>query len=350
MQNFGTPSLAQFIPPKPSLTFRTVDEYIDQDFPVRHDIIDNAILPTLGRMMVGAAKGVGKTTMLTQVMCELGSGSPALGLFDVPRPVRVMLLQKEVDSESFSQRVEQVSQHYSKLDPSNVLVPNREDIIDLKLDTAQGIQLLTQCIIYYKPDVVMLDPIVWFHNMDEDKATDVKKLLAALDKMILQYHVAMIISHHFGKTQHDNRGRPIDQNLQSLRGSSVWGDWCDTAIWMNDRGNDKALMDMFVRHGKEEPPTVLLTRNRKYNIFEAEIQGMPTTAGEYAVVQILNREPSREMMYSDLEYQLKVHKIGERQAKVAISSMRAKNNVYFIGIGGNRIVRLLTPQARQWLK
>jgi hypothetical protein len=119
---------------------------------------------------------------------------------------------------------------------------------------------------------------------------------------------------------------------------------------MNDRGSDRLLLGSFLRHGREQLPPIVLQMNRVYAMFDASIQDQPTGQGELAVVQALNREQNQECLYDDLVDKLKAHKLGPRQANIAISSLRIKNNLYFIGTNGDRIVRLLTPQARAWLR
>lgn len=347
MTNFASlPNAGQ----APGIKVRTIEEYVDQEFPERHDYIGHEIMPRGGKLIIGALKGKGKTVMMVQMMCELGSASPFLGLFSVPEPRRCLLFQKEVDDELLGERLKQTMARYQRLDPKNILIPNRDDIVDIQLDTGKGIQLLFSMIRYYRPDVVFLDPIVWFHHLDEDKVGDVKKLLDILNQANAEFGCVFVISHHFKKPYIDQRGKTFDQGPEAFRGSGLWYDWCDTGIWMNDRGGDKRLLNMFTRHGRDEAPTLVLTLNRKYAVFDAEIQGVPTTAGEYAAMQVLAKSQGYQLLYSDLVYKLQQVKIGPRQAQIVINALASKRNVYFVGNNGDRVVRMLSPQAKSWVR
>ena len=333
----------------PPIRFRSIDAYLSQEFPVRHHLISEGILPVGGKLLVGGQKGVGKTIIMTQIACELASASPCLGLFNIPEPKRALVIQKEVIDDELQDRLRITVNQYPGLHPDMLLIPNREDVRDIMLDTWQGIKILDQCIDYYEPDVVFLDPIMWFHNIDEDKATEVKKILEPLNNLTVKYKCAFVISHHFKKQVMDFKGKHLDQGLQDFRGSGVWGGWCDTALWANDRGNDRLMLGSFLRNGSEQLPSVVLTLNRKQVRFEGQIQDEPTSTAEYAIAQILAMKPGYQCSYTDLESALKQKKIGPRQANTAISTMKSKNMVYFIGNNSHRVVRLLSPQMRMWV-
>lgn len=334
----------------PALQSYSLGEYLDLDFPVKAHLISDGVLPEGGRMLVGAKEKLGKTLLLTQTAFELASRHPWVGKIDIPAPQKVLIFQKEVFGDEYQQRIVQTSKKYVGLNPDNICVVGQDDMLDINLDTPKGIQLFLRHIEAYRPNVVMLDPISKFHSIDEDKASETKRITDVIDKAGRDFDCAFIISHHFKKQGHDYKGKLIYQGAQDFRGSGAWVGWADTIAWMNEMGPDKRLMEYVARHGKEEPLKIVLTLNRKYATFEGEVQDMPTSTGEMMAAQILNNKPNRELIYSDLEFELKKHKIGQRQARIVISDMKDKNMVYFVGVGLLRVVRLLTPQNRAWIK
>lgn len=330
-----------------------IDDFIGQDLPVRNDIVDDAIVPRGGKLILGGDKGLGKTVIVTQMALEIASGDPMLNLFDVPNPEVVVVAQKEIPTGKYQERLLQARSKYNRLNQKNLIILSRDDIYSaLMFDTPQGERLLEQYINYYRPKVFVIDPMYLFHNIDEDRTQQVKKVLEVLDRMILKYGVTFLVSMHFRKPAKDFRtGKIMHQDASDFRGSGTWFHWCDTAIWLNALASDKVLLEMFARHGREEPPTVVMSLNRRFNIFEAEIQNSPTSKGEFDCMAALGHYRNGECLYDTLvQDMLNKFKHGPRQAKTIISTMRSKNLLYFIGAGVDRQVRLLTPGARQWVR
>lgn len=344
-------NLAHLPTPGPALQSYSLADYLTLDFPIRTNLISDGILPEGCRMLVGAKEKLGKTLLLTQTAFELASRHPWVGKIDIPEPKKVMIFQKEVFGDEYQQRILQTSKKYSGLNPEYIRVVGQDDMLNINLDSQKGIQLFHKHLDSYWPDVVFLDPISKFHSSDEDKASEAKRITDVIDEAGRKFHCAFVISHHFKKQMKDMRtGKLFYQGMQDFRGSSAWTGWADTIAWMNEMGPDKRLLEWVARHGHEEPLKIVLTINRKYAIFDGEVQDVPTSTGEMAAAQVLNTKPLREMTYADLVVELKKHKIGPVQARIVISDMKDKNLVYFVGIGNNRIVRLLTSQNRAWVR
>lgn len=343
------PKVAGGLPP--SYTF---SQFTTLDFPEHPEIISDGVLPLTGKFILGAAKGVGKTIYMGQTAVEIASGEPNLGLFDIPEPKRVMIFQKEVQDKDFGDRMEQVARRYgARFNPENLILLRIEDVQDVKLDTMPGRHKLRQFIDRDRPQVVMLDPIYLFHNADEDKAKDVKSLLEYLDSLSFEFNVAFMISHHLKKADLDFRTkRVMHQTMRDFRGSGVWTDWANTVFWMNDQGNNRVLLETFMRNGRTEPPVIVLTKNRDFACFEAEIQDHPTDMLEYELVKVLNTLTGRECKYQDLVDRMQKLKHGPVQTRRAISRLTSKRLAYFIGdsVNGDRLVRLLTPQSKVWVQ
>lgn len=348
MSNLYSFQPQQIVPP---VSTYTVDAFLSKAYPPRADHVSEAIVPQKAKVLVGAAKGTGKTLFLTQGACEMASGDPMLGLFDVPKPLKVMVFQKEIPSTLYQERLETVRRNFFRLRPENLIIVDRDEIYEkLWLDRPDGVKLFYDIIGYHMPDVVMIDPIYLFHNSDEDKAQSVKTIIYPIDQAIIRFGCSFIISHHFKKPMYDIRtNRPQHQGPDDFRGSGVWYHWCDTALWMNQVGPSKNILDMFCRHGREEPPTVVLQLNRNKAMFEGEIQNSPTTNAEVIAIQILNKKPGAQDTFDNLKYDLmKAARCGPREAMTTISQLRAKNLVYYVGAGSARVVRALTPASRLW--
>ena len=89
------------------------------------------------------------------------------------------------------------------------------------LDSEEGEEKLKSALACYRPDVLILDPLVRFHQGEENSATDMGRFFRRLRKLMKEYHFAVILIHHAGK------------NLeQGARGSSAIQAEYDSAIQM----------------------------------------------------------------------------------------------------------------------
>jgi hypothetical protein len=300
-------------------------------------------------MLVLALKGTGKTIDLTQMAFELASGNPHLGIFNVSRKRRVLLLQKEVADKDYQDRLQKVATRYSGIKSGTFFMPKAEDLLPLRLDTPEGLNMLDNMMAWTKPDVVMVDPLYRFHFQDEDKSWLMKPMFDALDGFRIKHRASFVISHHLKKPQNDPRtGKRFIQDMFSSRGTGTIIDWMDTVFTMNEDKNGKILVDTFMRTGAEEHPTLVLTLNRKFVVFEGVVQGMMTGNEDWAIITVLKKH-SDEMDYDELIYNLiKHHKLGKRHAGMAIAQMKSKNLIYYVDLKGKRLVRLLSPQTRSW--
>lgn len=103
--------------------------------------------------------------------------------------------------------------------------------IDLESDRAA----LEKTIRELKPKLVVLDPFVRLHRVDENKSGEVAPLLSYLRELQRKYHVAVILVHHARKGGNKLRGG------QALRGSSEFHAWGDSNLYLRRIEDDLVL-------------------------------------------------------------------------------------------------------------
>ncbi|MBM4342828.1 MAG: AAA family ATPase [Deltaproteobacteria bacterium] len=128
---------------------------------------------------------------------------------DAQGPVLVYLAE---DSEpSVRQRVHGIFDHRSldiaKLDVHVIVSP----VLRLDLQTDQ--RRLAQAVQRYRPRLLLLDPLVRLHRLDENSASEISGLLGYLRHLQRWGNVAVVLVHHASKRQRAQPG-------QGLRGSS----------------------------------------------------------------------------------------------------------------------------------
>ena len=83
----------------------------------------------------------------------------------------------------------------------------------LRLDLKADQQRLDATLARLRPKLLLLDPLVRLHRLDEDSSADISSLLGFLREMQRRHAVAILIVHHMGKRVRADLG-------QALRGSS----------------------------------------------------------------------------------------------------------------------------------
>ena len=105
----------------------------------------------------------------------------------------------------------------------------------LRLDTATDRQRLADTIQKLQPILLVLDPLIRLHRIDENDATQVAALLSYLRELQRRFHLAILLVHHARKDS--NGSRPG----QALRGSSELHGWGDSNLYMRRKGAQLTL-------------------------------------------------------------------------------------------------------------
>jgi hypothetical protein len=83
--------------------------------------------------------------------------------------------------------------------------------------------------------LLILDPLIRLHRLDENDASQIAALLSYLRQLQRAFHVAVLVVHHARKDA--NSTRPG----QALRGSSELHGWGDSNLYMRRRGAQLTL-------------------------------------------------------------------------------------------------------------
>jgi hypothetical protein len=101
----------------------------------------------------------------------------------------------------------------------------------VRLDHEDHRQLLEETVAAVKPLLLVLDPFVRLHGIDENLSTAVAPLLAFLRDLQRRYHCAVTLVHHARKGGSGMRAG------QALRGSSELHAWGDSNLYVRQRKN-----------------------------------------------------------------------------------------------------------------
>jgi len=270
-----------------------------------------------------------------------------MGLFHVPKARRVLVLQQELGDEAFQERLRIASVGYPNLSLDNLYI---YPCFGLKFDTAAGQAILKTLFRELRPEVVIFDPLYKFWCIaDEDKAAQIQRREDILDEFIVDFSLSVIITHHLKKPHRDGTGKYIRQeSSMELRGSSQLTAWADTIMVMTPIEKDKIMASFDMRHAPDEPPVLILNRDRAHMRFVAEIQGQPTGVNENNVILALQTNKGH-MAYNDLVMALTTVQGGKRTWQRALTGLKSKGLISYTGTGPTpRTVWLLNPRTIGW--
>src|ERR1700730_13817187 len=174
-----------------------------------------------------------KSFLALDLAVSVASGTPCLRRFAVRRTGPVLLFPAE-DSLAFARlRLEGICPaadvDFQSLPVEVITAPT------LRLDSQTDRERLTNTVQARQPRLLILDPLIRLHRVDENDASQIAGLLSYLRQLQRTFHVAVLVVHHARKDA--NGTRPG----QALRGSSELHGWGDSNLYMRRRGAQLTL-------------------------------------------------------------------------------------------------------------
>ena len=170
----------------------------------------------------------------------VASGTPCLRRFSVPKPGRVLLYAAEDALHIVRSRLEGIcaaaSIGLSDLDVHVITAPT------LRLDLTADRDRLERTVVELAPRLLVLDPFVRLHRIDENASGEVAPLLAYLREMQRSHNLAVLLVHHAKKSGGRLRAG------QALRGSSEFHAWGDSNLYLR---RDGPKLTLTVEHRAE---------------------------------------------------------------------------------------------------
>jgi hypothetical protein len=191
--------------------------------------------------LIGAQPKSCKTWLGLDMAVSVASGTPCLGRFPVALPGPTLVFLAEDNLEQLRRRVEGIARSrnlsVSSLDLSVITSPV------IRLDTAVDQERLTETVSALRPQLLLLDPLVRLHRLDENNARDISGLLGFLRELQRRFAMSIVLTHHASKRSSARPG-------QALRGSSDLHAFGDSNIYLS-RHDDE--VELTVEH-RSAPP------------------------------------------------------------------------------------------------
>lgn len=169
-----------------------------------------------------------KSFLALDLAVSVASGTACLRQFPVRRTGKVLLFPAEDSLAIVRQRLEGIAAitqvDFPSLPVEVITAPA------LRLDTTTDRQRLADTIQKFEPILLVLDPLIRLHRIDENDASQVAALLSYLRELQRRFHLAILLVHHARKDSHGSRPG------QALRGSSELHGWGDSNLYVRRKG------------------------------------------------------------------------------------------------------------------
>ena len=183
--------------------------------------------------IVGGEPKCCKSFLALDIAVAVAAGVPCLRRFAVPRAGRVLLFAAEDALHIVRRRLEGICEAAGTaligLDIQVITAPT------VRLDRADDRDNLAETVARLKPRLLILDPFVRLHRIDENASGEVAPLLAYLRELQRRHGTAVLVVHHARKGAGNARAG------QALRGSSEFHAWGDSNLYLRRDGDDLSL-------------------------------------------------------------------------------------------------------------
>src|SRR5438034_6018738 len=175
--------------------------------------------------IIGGTPKSFKTWMALEMAVAVASGSACLATFAVPSPGPVLLYAAEDSESALRLRLESLANHHRlHLPYLDIRVITADS---LRLDRTADQQRLEATLMLHRPVLLILDPLVRLHAIDENAAGEIAALLGYLRLLQRKTEAAIALVHHSRKNLSTNGGAGY-----SLRGSSDLYAWVDSFLYL----------------------------------------------------------------------------------------------------------------------
>jgi hypothetical protein len=217
--------------------------------------------------IVGGEPKCGKSFLALDMIVAVASGIPCLRRFRPTRGGPVLLYAAEDALHLVRTRLEGICHTagvaLADLPIHVITAPS------LRLDLADDRSQLQATVAALRPILLVLDPFVRLHRIDENASSDVAPLLAYLRDLQRRFALAVVVVHHARK------GGQALRAGQALRGSSEFHAWGDSNLYLR-RVDDRLLLTIEHRAAPSQSDLPLALRGVADALALAIVDATPT--------------------------------------------------------------------------
>jgi hypothetical protein len=208
-----------------------------------------ALWARAGVGMIGGAPKCCKSWLGLDLAVSVASGTPCLDTFPVADPGGALVYMAEDAAPVVKARLAGLCRHRGlDLAALPVFVITAPSV---RLDLPRDQHRLAETVRRAAPRLLLLDPFVRLHRINENQAGEVAAVLGYLRELQRRYDLAVVVVHHARKHAGPTGG-------QSLRGSGDFFAWVDTALSLRRHRQQLILSAEHRAAGAPDPLTLAL--------------------------------------------------------------------------------------------
>lgn len=214
------------------------------------------LLPKHGMLLVFAPTKYLKSFLALNLAYDLAEGRTFWSGYKVKSPKRVLVLEQECGQDELQSRVRKIhAWRAGGHAPDNLWLVSKD--LDCALDSDKGLEIIQKHVEQAKPEIIVLDPLSWFHSKNGNDNDDMKWLMRRLLKWQQDNNLASIVTAHCGKPGEFRSGNGGDIN--SIKGASAIGEAASAVIGLSRPSSSKTIIQLnyTLRHAGDPPPTKL---------------------------------------------------------------------------------------------
>ena len=248
----------------------TFMEIINDDSEPPEPIIGNGVLLDQTMLVIiGKAKSM-KTFLGLNMVLAIASGRP-LGNFPIERKATVLYLSAEGGYYPARARIKTIARGIDEEALNRIIYPDK---VNYSIDNDASYKMLRKLIENIKPEVLVLDPLIRFHSVDENSSQGMNIIFRRIRELMKDFKLSVIIIHHTGKVV-----------SKGGRGSSVINGEYDSAIYVFKQA-DHHRFEFDMRH-VEAPAPMKYIFNKETLWFQSLIEDESSPVEAY----LLANEP-----------------------------------------------------------
>jgi hypothetical protein len=224
--------------------------------------------------IVGGEPKCGKSFLALDMVVAVAAGVPCLRHFPAARSGPVLLYAAEDALHVVRTRLEGIccaaAVTLADLPIHVITAPS------LRLDRVEDCQQLQTTVATLRPVLLVLDPFVRLHRIDENASSEVAPLLAYLRELQRRFALAVVLVHHARKGAGSVRGG------QALRGSSELHAWGDSNLYLR-RLDERLLLSIEHRAAPSQSGLSLALRGSDHALALAMVDATPAVAARAPV-------------------------------------------------------------------
>jgi len=309
---------------------------LDEPDAARRWLID-PLWARAGVGIIGGAPKCCKSWLGLDLALSVASGTPCLDTFPVAEPGGVLVYLAEDAAPVVKARLAGLCRHrgldLAALPIGVITAPS------LRLDLPRDQCRLAETVRRQAPRLLLLDPFVRLHRINENQASDVAAVLGYLRELQRTHDLAVAVVHHARKN-----GGPTTGG-QSLRGSGDFFAWVDTALCLRRHRQQLVLSVEHRAAGAPEPVTLALVgteRDLHLSLvadqpYAAHATPSATANLDTAILDALDHAANESLPRASLRAALRVRneRLGDALTRLAASGHIARH--------GDAWVRLAVP-------